>query len=146
MRLDLGKHLGLDLGAEVHQGLRAELGIGEVSQRLVLGRLGLCGGGRTGPFELRGCATGYGGALWVDGHGYEVDAKAREPWLAVGLGLRLRAPLGRRFAFFTSIDGIVPLTRIEPEIVDSGGSDDRLVQTASPVGGRLSAGLSIQFD
>jgi hypothetical protein len=88
----------------------AELGPGRVSVRLYSAHGMVCRrvwGGSS--LRLDGCAAGAAGWLSGQGEGYPISSQAGFVWSSLGAAVRLGGPIGSRWLWAVSTEGLVPL-------------------------------------
>jgi hypothetical protein len=59
--------------------------------------------------QLDGCAAGAAGWLSGQGEGYPVSSQADFFWSSLGAAIRLGGPLGQRWLWAITTEGLVPL-------------------------------------
>jgi len=88
----------------------AELGPGRVSVRLAWADVLLCRLLSGGPaLQLDACAAGAAGWLSGQGEGYPEASQAGFFWSSLGAAIRLGGPLGERWLWAITTEGLVPL-------------------------------------
>ena len=88
----------------------AELGPGLVSVRLTWADVLLCRLLSGGPsLQLDACAAGAAGWLSGQGEGYPDSSKAGFFWSSLGAAMRLGGPLGERWVWAITTEGVVPM-------------------------------------
>ena len=97
-------------GAVYLQPSDAQLGPGRVEVRLSSADLRLCRWLLGSPsLQLDGCAAGAMGWLSGQGQGYPVSSQAGFFWSSLGVAMRLGGPLGQRWLWAITTEGLVPL-------------------------------------
>jgi hypothetical protein len=128
----LSSFVALELELELRRSVRLAAGgfwLPEQSQRLQEGTIttGYAGGLalgcmplRAGPVELGPCGGLALGRFWTRGEGYDQNSQVRRLWIAPGLGLDSRGPLGKRLSWTLRALGHVPLRAQTISVADVG--------------------------